>query len=109
LRRLLVPCCCTVCFMHWRLGPTLDTHRCCCCAWPRPPAPCQAALGAVAVYLELQAAPAAAAAAEEAAEAQLAAMSPEERKKEKLRRKKVSELSRRGRQGGCGDGSAQGL
>jgi hypothetical protein len=50
----------------------------------------QAALGAIRCYLALQDAPAAAAAAEEAAEAQLAALSPEERKKEKLRRKKVS-------------------
>lgn len=50
----------------------------------------QAALGAIRCYLALQDAPAAAAAAEEAAEAQLAALSPEERKKEKLKRKKVS-------------------
>lgn len=49
----------------------------------------QAALGAIRCYLSLCDAPAAAAAAEEAAEAQLAALSPEERKKEKLRRKKV--------------------
>lgn len=50
----------------------------------------QAALGAIKCYLALHDAPAAAAAAEEAAEAQLAALSPEERKKEKLRRKKVT-------------------
>ena len=49
----------------------------------------QAAVGAVRCYLALQDAPAAAAAATAADEASLAALSPEERKKEKLRRKKV--------------------
>lgn len=58
----------------------------------------QAAVGAVRCYLALHDAPAAAAAAEAAADAELAALSPEERKKEKLRRKKVRE---RGCAGGC--------
>jgi hypothetical protein len=49
----------------------------------------QAAVGAVRCYLALHDAPAAAAAATAADEASLAALSPEERKKEKLRRKKV--------------------
>jgi hypothetical protein len=48
----------------------------------------QAAVGAVRCYLALHDAPAAAAATA-ADEASLAALSPEERKKEKLRRKKV--------------------
>jgi hypothetical protein len=55
--------------------------------------PLQAALGAIQCYLALHDAPAAAAAAEEAAEAQLAALSPEERKREKLRRKKVGSFA----------------
>lgn len=53
----------------------------------------QAAVGAVSCYLALHDAPAAAAAASAADEAALEAMTPEERKKEKLRRKKVKEHS----------------
>lgn len=49
----------------------------------------QAAVGAVRCYLALHDAPAAASAASAADEASLAALSPEERKREKLRRKKV--------------------
>eukprot|EP00775_Hariotina_reticulata_P004728 gene4728-4978_t len=51
-----------------------------------------AAVGAVRCYLALYDAPAAAAAAEAAAEASLAALSPDERKKEKLKRKKVGRV-----------------
>lgn len=49
----------------------------------------KAAWGAVQCYLSLHDAPISAAAQEAADEAALAAMTPEERKKEKLRRKKV--------------------
>jgi hypothetical protein len=51
--------------------------------------PSQAAWGAIQSYFDLLEAPAAAKAEADAQEAALAALSPEERKREKMRRKKV--------------------